>query len=63
MPWLRMHSGKASNDCACDEALGLWPDEPQAAIATTQTAPVSASGSEWRRRRVAGVGMVAEIVG
>ena len=34
--WLRMHSEKARKDRACEEALGLWPDEPQAAIATAQ---------------------------
>jgi hypothetical protein len=40
--WLRMHSEKARKDCACDEALGLWPDEPQAAIATAQITEGSA---------------------
>ena len=49
-PWLRMHSEKARKVCACDEPPGLWPDEPQAAIASAQTA--TASGIElpgrWR---------------
>ena len=44
-PWLRMHCEKARKDCAFDEALGLCPDEPQAAIATAQTTKESTTST------------------
>ena len=45
------------------EVLDLWPDEPQAAIATTQPEAVRAARRGWRGRRVPGVGMVSSRLG
>jgi len=56
-PWLRMHSEKARNDPRCDEAFGSWPDDPQPAIARTQTPAVTAASR--RRRQIGSVNDIA----
>src|SRR5215469_8275747 len=39
-PWLRMHLEKGRNVVVLAEAVEMWPDEPQPAIATMHTPAV-----------------------
>jgi hypothetical protein len=53
-----MHSEKARKDAACDEPLGSWPDDPQAAIPSAQTTTASGTAATMAVARFGAAGVV-----